>query len=171
MNSRRRWAAIATVLMLVTGIDQATKFLAKAYLPDHELSYLGGAIVLLRAYNRGAFLSLGASLPDAWRTQIFIFGVAVVLAALLLYTIYARDIQPRALLALSLAFAGGVSNLIDRIFLHHGLVFDFLNVGIGGLRTGIFNVADMMIMLGLALLLIPSRTARAQAANERAGPA
>jgi signal peptidase II len=30
---------------------------------------------------------------------------------------------------------------------------DFLNVGIGPLRTGIFNVADMAIMLGVALLI------------------
>jgi signal peptidase II len=32
-------------------------------------------------------------------------------------------------------------------------VIDFLNVGIGSLRTGIFNVADMAIMLGVFLLL------------------
>jgi signal peptidase II len=35
-----------------------------------------------------------------------------------------------------------------------GSVVDFLNVGIGSLRTGIFNVADMAIMLGVALLLL-----------------
>jgi signal peptidase II len=34
-----------------------------------------------------------------------------------------------------------------------GRVIDFLNVGIGGLRTGIFNVADVAIMVGVALFL------------------
>ena len=29
-----------------------------------------------------------------------------------------------------------------------GRVFDFLNLGIGGLRTGIFNVADLAIVIG-----------------------
>lgn len=32
--------------------------------------------------------------------------------------------------------------------LHDGYVTDFLNVGIGTLRTGIFNAADMTIMAG-----------------------
>jgi len=31
---------------------------------------------------------------------------------------------------------------------------DFLNVGVGPVRTGIFNVADVAIMLGAAVLLI-----------------
>ena len=34
----------------------------------------------------------------------------------------------------------------------HGAVVDFLNVGIGPLRTGVFNVADMAIMAGAGLL-------------------
>ena len=43
-----------------------------------------------------------------------------------------------------LFLAGGLSNLTDRIAI--GSVIDFLNVGIGPLRTGIFNVADVAIM-------------------------
>jgi signal peptidase II len=35
-------------------------------------------------------------------------------------------------------------------------VVDFLNVGIGSLRTGVFNVADMAIMAGVALFLLES---------------
>jgi signal peptidase II len=45
------------------------------------------------------------------------------------------------------------AGLIDRI-LHNGTVVDFLNVGIGPLRTGIFNIADIAIMGGAVLLLI-----------------
>jgi signal peptidase II len=33
-------------------------------------------------------------------------------------------------------------------------VIDFMNLGIGPLRTGIFNVADMAIMLGVGLVLL-----------------
>ena len=57
----------------------------------------------------------------------------------------------RALLGVALIAAGGVSNLLDRIT--YGMVIDFMNVGIGSLRTGIFNVADMAIMLGAAILV------------------
>ena len=62
-------------------------------------------------------------------------------------------------IALSLFLAGGFSNWFDR--LNDGRVIDFLNVGIGGLRTGIFNVADVAIMVGAALFLIAeSRASR-----------
>jgi len=52
---------------------------------------------------------------------------------------------------MGMAWAGGVSNLVDR--LRHDKVSDFLNVGVGRLRTGIFNVADMAIVLALLLIV------------------
>ena len=58
----------------------------------------------------------------------------------------------RALLGATLFVAGGASNLVDRIT--YGTVIDFMNAGIGPLRTGVFNVADMAIMLGAGILVI-----------------
>jgi signal peptidase II len=55
-------------------------------------------------------------------------------------------------LGLVLFVAGGASNLIDRIL--QGRVVDFLNVGVGTLRTGVFNVADVAIMAGAALVAL-----------------
>ena len=60
----------------------------------------------------------------------------------------------RALSGVALLVAGGASNLMDRFV--HGAVIDFMNVGIGSVRTGIFNVADMAIMLGAAILVLES---------------
>ena len=55
-------------------------------------------------------------------------------------------------------WAGGTSNLIDRAA--RGIVVDFINVGVGSLRTGIFNVADLAIVFGFALVLIGFRQTR-----------
>ena len=55
-------------------------------------------------------------------------------------------------IALSLFLAGGIGKLIDRLFLSC-IVIDFLNIGFGPLRTGIFNVADMAITGGALLML------------------
>jgi signal peptidase II len=55
------------------------------------------------------------------------------------------------LVGLSLVWAGGASNWVDRMA--RGSVVDFLNVGFGALRTGIFNVADVAIMLGACILV------------------
>jgi signal peptidase II len=56
----------------------------------------------------------------------------------------------RSLVGVAIFVAGGASNLLDRIT--YGMVIDFMKVGIGPLRTGIFNVADMAIMLGAGIL-------------------
>ena len=55
-------------------------------------------------------------------------------------------------LGVALFVAGGTSNLLDRIA--YGKVIDFMNVGLGPVRTGIFNVADMAIMLGAAIVVV-----------------
>ena len=47
---------------------------------------------------------------------------------------------------------GGASNWVDRVV--RGSVIDFINVGYGPLRTGIFNVADVAIMLGVGIVVI-----------------
>jgi signal peptidase II len=46
-----------------------------------------------------------------------------------------------------------LGNLIDRL-LNGGQVVDFVNVGVGDLRTGIFNLADVAIMIGAGVLLV-----------------
>jgi signal peptidase II len=48
--------------------------------------------------------------------------------------------------------------LIDRL-IYDGRVTDFLNVGIGPLRTGIFNLADMAILAGALLLVLKTGAA------------
>jgi signal peptidase II len=68
-------------------------------------------------------------------------------------SLFARRLGPARFVALSLVAGGGISNLIDR-FLYDGRVTDFLNVGIGSLRTGIFNLADMAILAGALLLIL-----------------
>ena len=56
------------------------------------------------------------------------------------------------LVALSLAFAGGVSNVLDRIT--RGTVVDFMTVGVSHVRTGVFNVADVAILAGICMFVI-----------------
>ena len=61
-----------------------------------------------------------------------------------------------AVWAMVLIAAGGMGNLVDRV-LRDGRVIDFMNLGLGPVRTGIFNVADVQIMVGLGLLLLGRR--------------
>ena len=57
------------------------------------------------------------------------------------------------LIGLSLLAGGGLGNLTDRI-LHNGVVVDFVSVGIGRIRSGIFNLADIAILTGIFVLML-----------------
>jgi len=153
MTKLPRSLTIILITLSCTVIDQVSKFVAKQYLqPGDFYSYIGDTFRLQYAENSGAFLGLGATLPDPWRHLIFTVLVGIFLLALLIYLLRSNELTWFATVCLSLVCAGGLSNLIDRIA-YDGRVVDFLNVGIGPLRTGIFNVADMAITFGALLML------------------
>jgi signal peptidase II len=148
------WKRLALVALIssTVGCDRVTKHLAAERLelaPDR--SFLSDTIRLQYAENAGAFLALGADWPPAVRLAIFTYGSGVLMLCVLLMAVRFRWTGP-ALVGTCLYLAGGASNLADRVM--RGSVIDFLNVGIGPVRTGIFNVADMAIMLGVSLLVV-----------------
>lgn len=163
MKLSKRLILIFIVLISFVGCDQATKSIAVSNLPAMKtFSYVGDTLRLQLSYNQGAFLSMGHSLPAFLRHSIFTVGTCLILFGALLFALLFKPGTFSLILALSLFIAGGVGNLVDRI-LHDGTVVDFLNVGIGPLRTGIFNVADVAIMGGAALLFFT--TLRKQKTN------
>lgn len=153
MKFTKRLILMLIVLISCVGCDQATKSIAVSHLPAMKtFSYLGDTLRLQLSYNRGAFLSMGHSLPEFFRHLIFTVATCFILLGALIFALSSKSGTFSTILAISLFIAGGVGNLIDRI-LHDGTVVDFLNVGIGPLRTGIFNIADVAIMGGAVLLL------------------
>ena len=150
----RRALLVLLIVIACIGCDQATKSIAKAYLPMHStLSFFGDTVRVQYAENDGAFLSLGASLPQKLRMLIFIGGVSLFLISAFIYLIFASGLNSSVIAGISLVIGGGLSNLLDRIA-YNGHVVDFLNLGLGWLRTGIFNLADLAIMLGMLLLVL-----------------
>ncbi|HYM35451.1 MAG TPA: signal peptidase II [Steroidobacteraceae bacterium] len=153
MNIRSRVLLLVVIALAIVGCDQFTKSIAQADLQEGIVhSFVGDTIRVQLAHNPGAFLSLGASLSPQLRQAIWTVGVGVVLFLLLGYLLFARTMDRSLLIALALILSGGASNLYDRI-VYDGYVVDFLNVGVGWLRTGIFNVADMAIT-GAALMIL-----------------
>jgi signal peptidase II len=147
-----RLAAVALVVASTVGCDRVTKHMASTLLAGKPtLSFLGDTLRLGYAENAGGFLSLGAKLPALVRTGIFTVAAGAILLVLLLSLLRSRW-SPWRVFGVTLFLAGGLSNWIDRLF--RGSVVDFLNVGVGWLRTGIFNFADVAIMLGIALVVL-----------------
>ena len=158
----------SAILILCVGCDQATKHLASQTLQNGpRQSYLADTVRLEYALNPGGFLSLGSHLSESVRTWLFVgFNVAMMLA-LSVYLVINRQLPFAFFASAVFVIAGGVGNLIDRVA-NKGLVTDFINLGIGPVRTGIFNVADMAVTFGVIALLIQSfRQDRAEAATPR----
>jgi signal peptidase II len=147
-----RQLALLAVVALTIGCDRVTKQLASAALAGLPgRSFFADTVRLEYVENTGGFLSLGADLPPVARTGVFTVGTALALVVLVGAAIRYRWDGWR-LFGVSLFAAGGASNWIDRVA--RGSVIDFLNVGLGPVRTGIFNVADMAIMAGVATLVL-----------------
>ena len=162
MKIFRRGVLLCLLLAGTAGCDRVTKHLAVTTLAGMpERSYFGDTVRLDYHENAGGFMSAGANWPPAVRVAVFQGANATFLLGAIFMA--ARFKWSRlAAVGLVLFVAGGLSNLVDRIAL--GSVIDFLNIGIGPVRTGIFNVADVAIMLGMALLLADRcRTRRAAA--------
>ncbi|KZN37397.1 hypothetical protein N480_14915 [Pseudoalteromonas luteoviolacea S2607] len=145
---------ISLVCAICLLIDQGTKWWASDYLVAWQMtSYWGDLIRIGYTENLGVFLSLGASFTATERTLLFVVAVGLFLIALMGYMLRTRDLTRLQLTSLSLIFAGGLGNLIDRV-LNQGAVIDFINVGVGSLRTGIFNIADVAIMIGAIIIIL-----------------
>lgn len=150
----KRATTISVIAIVSIVLDQITKYVAKHYLEGKEtLRYMGDTFRLLYIENHGAFLGLGNSLPEWARTLIFTVLVSVFLIGLLVWAFKKDDLSNMAIVALALVIGGGIGNLIDRL-VNNGGVIDFMNLGIGSLRTGIFNVADLWIVFGAVLLFL-----------------
>lgn len=136
------------------GCDRVTKHIATASLAGMPVrSFLGDTVRLEYAENTGGFLGIGANLGPGPRTAIFTIGTGLILMAGLLAAFKLRWHRWH-LVGGCLAFAGGASNWLDRAT--HGAVVDFVNLGLGDhLRTGIFNLADVALLLGICILMFP----------------
>ncbi len=147
-----RAAYIGGILVFSILLDRITKIWALNTLSGAPgKSYLGDTFRLVFVENEGAFLSLGSDLSDGLRTILLTFFPVVILLALFVYTLFNKNLDRIQRIAFAFILAGGFSNVYDRIV--DGKVIDFMNMGIGSLRTGIFNVADMSIMLGLFIMI------------------
>lgn len=158
-----RLALVVLILISCAGCDQATKSIAKKTLiSSPPISLLNGFIRVEYTENPGAILGLGANLPSGARFLFSVVFVGIVLTMTLAFAVKTQSLRLMQLAGLSLAAAGGIGNFLDRLF-NNGAAVDFISLGIGPLRTGIFNVADIAILAGVSIFLLFSAKDKAKA--------
>ena len=160
---RRPLLAFCLLLAACVGCDHASKQAAASLLADlPPLALAGDAVRFELVSNPGAFMSLGAGLPETLR-HVLLLGVVPVVIALVCLA-FARAARSSRVLLVGLAFlaGGGFGNWLDRL-LNGGAVTDFVSIGLGPLRTGIFNLADVAVIAGVCLVVLSTRDSAEEA--------
>lgn len=155
MNPRIKILAFCLSTMLFIGCDRVTKDLAKKHLRNKpSISYLNNTVQLVYVENTGAAMSLGENLSAS--AGLWILGI-LPLAFLIGLSIYilrqTKDMRMMKIFSFALIISGGLGNVIDRLLFNRH-VTDFMVIGSGNIRTGVFNFADVCVTAGAIGLLL-----------------
>ena len=171
MKSRQKIILFCLCSLLFIGCDQVTKNLAKDHLVEGvSTSYLNDTVRLIYVQNTGAALGLGDDLHPQLSFWLLSILPLLALCGLCYYAMKnVRQLGSLELFSFCLIFGGGLGNIIDRI-LYDRHVTDFLNIGVGNVRTGIFNFADMCVTSGvIGLLYLRFTKPKAKADHDQVG--
>lgn len=127
-----------TILLVI--LDQITKWLAYIYKPDFDV--FGNFLRVDYIENTGTIFGL-------LENSNFIFMILSIILCIVIAVYMKLKVPKRSAMEkfFALILAGGIGNLIDRIF--RGFVVDFISLK----YVGIFNFADMYIVIGVILIV------------------
>ena len=143
------WFLLLSLLVIV--LDQASKLWILDNVPLYYDINILPIFDITYVRNYGAAFSF---LSDAGGWQRWFFtGIAAVVSVLLTYWMYKTDWkEQRQLWSFGLILGGAIGNVADRLV--HGYVVDFLHFYYQNWHFPAFNVADIAISCGAALLLL-----------------
>jgi signal peptidase II len=141
-----RWAVAAIGVLILA--DQIVKhwMLGLVFDPPRIVE-VTGFFNLVPVWNTGVSFGL---FGDASTSRWILVGVALVIVVVLLVWM-TRAATGIVVLALVLVVGGALGNVIDRVL--YGAVIDFVDIHAFGFHWPAFNIADMTIVIGTALLL------------------
>jgi len=151
-NNRTLFITLLIVFNIV--IDQISKFWVRAnVLPNSKSEIIGSYLTLHNVENTGAFLGLGSDFNPILKIILLNILPVVVLTLVLIHIFRDKTLDTISLIGFCCIIGGGIANLYDRI--QYGQVTDFWHIDLGGVfRTGIFNLADVSVMVGMGLLIL-----------------
>ena len=145
----RKYSAILLIAIVIVALDQWTKGLVRANIPQggtwlpESWAWLSPYARIVHWYNTGAAFGM---FKDA--SMVLTVLAFIVIGAILFYYPQVSQDDWSLRLALSMQLGGAVGNLIDRLTIGH--VTDFISVG----NFPVFNVADASISVGAAVLFL-----------------
>jgi len=145
-RANRFWTIfLVTVLLDVTTKRFAVTQLTPPYIP-HNI--IGDVLRFTLAFNPEGAMSISLGPSSRWWFVLLSFGTLFVLAYMLRQTPREDRFQ---IASIALICGGAVGNLLDRLRSARGVV-DFIDIGIGSHRFWNFNLADLAVTTGTAML-------------------
>lgn len=144
------WTWGVATAALAFALDQATKWWVLAHLMDPPRTIpVTPFFNLVLGWNRGVSFGLLSADHPATPWLLSFLALAIIAG----FVVWATHDQ-RPVMAASIGFVAGgaLGNVVDR--LRHGAVTDFLDFHVTGYHWPTFNLADTMIFIGVALLLL-----------------
>jgi len=135
--------------VIYVALDHITKFLVIQNIPYCSYIKINDYFSIVNISNTGVAFSMFQ------HNNIFFIVLVSLVIIFLIYFIYKnkKEITKLQTHSLLLILAGGIGNLIDRIF--RGAVVDFIDVGYKEVyRWPAFNVADSCVCIGIGLFVI-----------------
>lgn len=152
-KSPLKFIFLLVIVALNLGCDQFSKVIARKNIePYEQIEVIKDRFTLTLVENTGAFLSAGSNLPEFVRIAVLTV-LPILVLGYGLWFLYSNKHLPRMMqIGICFLIGGGIGNIYDRIV--YGSVTDFLHMDFVLFRTGIFNMADVSIMVGIGLLLL-----------------
>ena len=138
-----QWAGLATVALAAVAADQLTKSIVTRTLALDDSVHVVGPLSVHHVQNSGIAFGFFSG-----ATAIVTAVTAIAVVWMLVFFARSGSRHPVLPAALGLLIGGSLSNLVDRIRLHH--VTDFIDVR----WWPAFNLADSFIVVGVAILLV-----------------
>jgi signal peptidase II len=119
--------------------------------PEAYIPVIKNHLILTNVENTGAMLGFGQDFPPILK-RFLLQALPMLLLLIMLYRIISKpNLNLLLVSAFALVIGGGLGNLIDRIA--YGSVTDFFQIRLGFFRTGIFNIADIAVTIGVLMFV------------------
>ena len=161
MKVKRILRTLAMVIILISnvGCDQISKSIVRKRIHYYEeISLMNNYLTLTKIENRGAFFSLGHSLPQPIKLLLLTILPTIALGLAFLYLLTKKNLTNMAIIGICFIIGGGIGNIYDRVV--YGSVTDFLHIDFVIFQTAIFNMADVSIMTGVFAIVVDALRSR-----------
>lgn len=152
-SARHSGASWLWLSLVALAADRATKFAIERYTNDSfRRPVISDIVTLVHNQNPGIAFGVFSESNSRWLAPLLLLSSAAVIALLIWMLVSGRAGNALAQCGIALVLGGAAGNALDRLL--HGSVTDFLEVRLGTYRWPAFNVADSVITIGAALVVI-----------------